>query len=75
MIRIKKQKVLYDWGSLLDVYFFFWQYCQESYLEPNQKSMVECFCKNNNQILVVNNFRQKAPSQMFDWVSIVTSEE
>ena len=27
--------------------FFFWQYYQEPYLEPNQKSMVELFCKNS----------------------------
>ena len=31
--------------------------------------MVECFCKNSNQILGVNFFREKVPSQMFDWVS------
>ena len=28
--------------------YFHWQYCQESCLEPNQKSMVELFCKNSN---------------------------
>ena len=26
---------------------FLGQYCQEPYLEPNQKSMVELFCKNS----------------------------
>ena len=26
---------------------FFWQYYQELYLEPKQKSMVELFCKNS----------------------------
>ena len=40
-------------------FFFFKQYCQESYLE--QKSMVKRFCKNSNQILVVNYFYKKAP--------------
>ena len=29
----------------------FWLYCQEPDLEPNRKSMVELFCKNN--LLVV----------------------
>ena len=31
-----------------------------SYLEPNQKSMVECFCKTSNQVLAINYFRKKA---------------
>ena len=30
--------------------FFFWQYYQELYLEPNQKSMVDLFAK------IVNDF-------------------
>ena len=30
--------------------FFFWQYYQELYLEPNQKSMVELFAKIVNDI-------------------------
>ena len=44
LIRIKTQKILDKWG--LNGYFF-WQYCQERYLEPNQKSMVELFCKHS----------------------------
>ena len=28
-------------------WLFFWQYCQEPYLELNQKSLVELFCKNS----------------------------
>ena len=34
--------------------FFFWQYYQEPYLEPNQKSVVEIFCKNSWQLLAAN---------------------
>ena len=41
--------------------YFFWQYCQELYLEPNQKSMVELFCKNSLQLLAVNFFFKKVP--------------
>ena len=49
MIRIKTQNslVLDNWGNIFQI---FWQYGQEPYLEPNQKSMVELFAK------VVNNF-------------------
>ena len=35
--------------------------CQGPYLEPNQKSMVELFLKNSQQLLAVNVFRKKAP--------------
>ena len=28
--------------------YFFWQYYQEPYLEPNQKSVVELLCKNSD---------------------------
>ena len=44
---------------------FKWPYIrqkwQELYLEPNQKSMVEIFCKNSEQLLAVNFFCKKAP--------------
>ena len=39
----------------------FWQYCQELYLEPKLKSMVELFCKNCERLLAINSFRKKAP--------------
>ena len=32
----------------------FLQYCQEPDLEPNQKSMVELFCKNNLLVIVLD---------------------
>ena len=41
---------------------FFWQYCQEQYLKPNQKSMVEAFCKNSYRVLAVNFFCKKSPT-------------
>ena len=50
-------------------WLLFWQYWQEPYLKPNQKSMVELFWKNSSQLLVVNFFRKKGPLQMFDYVS------
>ena len=40
----------------------------EAYLECSQKSKVECFCKNGEQLLAVNYFCKKAPSQIFHWV-------
>ena len=48
MITTKTQNslILDNWGNIFQI---FWQYCQEPYLEPNQKSMVELFAK------VVNN--------------------
>ena len=39
--------------------YFYWQYCQEPYLEPKQKSMVELFCKNSWQLLAANSFLEK----------------
>ena len=33
------------------------RYCQELYLEPNQKSMVELYCKNSERLLAANFFR------------------
>ena len=56
---------------LLGKYIFkllFLQYGQEPYLELNQKSMVELFCKNSDQLLVFNFFRKKAPPQMLNCV-------
>ena len=50
-MRIKKKSFTELRKYLLNRYFF-WQYCREPYLEPNQKSMVELFCKNSQQILV-----------------------
>ena len=44
LIRIKTQKVLHDWGNIFYITIL-WQYCPEPYLEPNQKSMLELFCK------------------------------
>ena len=41
--------------------YFFWQYSQEPYLEPNQKSMVELFGKNSYRLLAANFFYKKAP--------------
>ena len=41
--------------------YFFWQYSQEPYLEPNQKSMVELFSKNSYQLLAANFFCKKSP--------------
>ena len=46
MIRIKT-KSFTELGKYLLNGHFFWLYCQELYLEPNQKSMVEIFCKNS----------------------------
>ena len=40
---------------------FFWQYCKVPYLEPNQKSMVELFCKNGQQLFAVNFCFAKKP--------------
>ena len=39
----------------------------EAYLECSQKSMVEHFCKNSLQLLPVNYFCKRAPSQIFNW--------
>ena len=50
---------------LLGKYIFkllFLQYGLEPYLELNQKSMVELFCKNSDQLLVFNFFRKKSPT-------------
>ena len=40
----------------------------EPYLELSQISTMELFRKNSLRLLVVNYFRKKAPSQVFDWV-------
>ena len=39
--------------------YFFWQYSQELYLEPNQKSMVKLFCQNSYWLLAANFFAKK----------------
>ena len=47
MIRIKTQNVLNNLGNIFKMNTFFDSiYLQELYLEPNQKSMMELFCKN-----------------------------
>ena len=46
MIKTMTQKVLHNWGDVFETAIF-WQYYQEPYLEPNQKSMVELFSKNS----------------------------
>ena len=46
MIRIKT-KSFTELGKYLLNGYLLWQYCQEPNLEPNQKSMVELFCKNS----------------------------
>ena len=43
----KDTKSFTELGKNLLNGYFFQQYCQEPYLEPNQKSMVELFCKNS----------------------------
>ena len=40
----------------------------EVYLEPSRTSMMEIFCENNYRLNVVNYFRKKVLSWMFDWV-------
>ena len=39
----------------------------EVYLEPSRTSAMELLFKNSWQLLTVNYFLKKAPSQMFDW--------
>ena len=43
----KETKSFIELGKYLLNGYFLWQYCQEPYLEPNQKSMVDLFCKNS----------------------------
>ena len=40
----------------------------EEYLEPSRRSRMKHFCKNNQRVKAVNNFRENASSQMFDRV-------
>ena len=40
----------------------------EAYLEPSHRFTMEHFCKNNQRVKAVNNFRKNASSQMFDRV-------
>ena len=47
MIWIMTQKVLHNWGNIFWMVIFFDMYCQEAYLEPNQKFMVEFVSKNS----------------------------
>ena len=47
----KDTKRFIELGKYLLNGYFFLQYCQEPYLEPNQKSMVELFAK------IVNDFK------------------
>ena len=49
----------------------------EAYLEPSRRSTMEHFCKNNQRVKAVNNFRKNASSQMFDRVlnTLLSSEK
>ena len=40
----------------------------EAYLEPSRRSTIGHFCKNNQRLKAVNNFRKNASCQMFDRV-------
>ena len=55
----KDTKSLTELGKYL-LSSFFKKYCQEPYLEPNQKTIVELFCKNSG-LLTPNFFNKKAP--------------
>ena len=39
----------------------------ERYLELNQTSTIELFCKNSERLKAINYVRKKAPSHMFAW--------
>ena len=39
-----------------------WEIMSEAYLECSQKSIVERFCENSEQLSVINYFCKKAPS-------------
>ena len=45
-----------------------WAIMFEAYLEYSQKSMVESFCENSEQLIAINYFYKKAPSQILNWV-------
>ena len=49
-----KDKKFYRPEEISFKWLLFWQYCQEPDLEPNQKSMVELFCKNNLLVVVLD---------------------
>ena len=42
-------------------WLFYGQYCQEPYLEPNQKSIVELFVKIVNKFQLLTFLAEKAP--------------
>ena len=45
-----------------------WAIMFEAYLECSQKSMVESFCENSEELIAINYFYKKAPSQILNWV-------
>ena len=49
----------------------------EAYLEPSRRSTMEHFCKNNQRLKAVYNFRKNASSQMFDRIlnTLLSSEK
>ena len=58
-----KDKKFYRTEEISFKWLLFWQYCQEPDLEPNQKSMVELFCKNNLLVVVLDRL-------FFIWVAL-----
>ena len=60
MLKNKDKKFYITWEISLK-WIHFWQYRQELYLESSQKSMVDLFCKNSEQLFAVNFFCKKAP--------------
>ena len=54
----KDKKFYITWEISLK-WILFWKYRQEPYLESNQKSTVEIFCKNSNFLLLLSFFAKK----------------
>ena len=67
MIGIKSQNVLHNWGNSPSVFLTDFQEC---YLEPNENSMVELFCKNGNNFYLLTTFTKKIHHKLtlFDFV-------
>ena len=57
----KDTKCFTELGKYLFKWLFFLTVLPRAVFELNQKSMVELFCKNSDQLLAVN-FCKKAPS-------------
>ena len=69
-----KDKKLYRTEEISFKWLLFWQYWQEPDLEPNQKSMVELFCKNDLVVVLFKLFsiweREQRLQVMLDrWLS------